>query len=361
MEVDVLIVGAGPAGSTTARYCASKALDVLMIDRRAEIGYPVQCGEFLPAPEEMHDIFPESMELEELFTVPPALIKCESEYIDMISPKGTVYRCPFRGWTLDRRAFDKHLVKLATEQGARLETDCSLVSIKDGVAKTTLGDIEAKVIVGADGPTSRTAREAGLERPATNYPAVTCQVEGDFEPVIKMHFGSLAPGGYGWVIPKRGGANVGIGFSRRMLNTHPSDLFLQFIRQIGISKYRDLTMGLVPASGPVRSTVRGRVLLVGDAAGFTMATNGGGIPTAMIGGRIAGQVIRGHLECGTPLQEYERRWRGIMYKPLVRAVRTKRMAGAVFPRDWTLNWSMALLGSRGLDRVIRCKRPFYLI
>ena len=92
-----------------------------------------------------------------------------------------------------------------------------------------------------------------------------------------------------------------------------------------------------------------------------MATNGGGIPTAMIGGRVAGQVIRQHLANGVPLQEYEVRWRAMMEKPLRRAVRTRRMADAVFPREWMLNWSMALLGSKGLDRVIRCKRPLHLI
>ncbi|MGB2825476.1 MAG: NAD(P)-binding protein, partial [Thermoplasmata archaeon] len=54
MEVDILIVGAGPAGSTTARFCADRDTEVLMIDRRREIGYPVQCGELLPATKEMY-------------------------------------------------------------------------------------------------------------------------------------------------------------------------------------------------------------------------------------------------------------------------------------------------------------------
>lgn len=63
----MLIVGAGPAGSTTARYCAGKDLDVLLIDRRNEIGYPVQCGEFLPDAKEMYSMFPKTMDLEELF------------------------------------------------------------------------------------------------------------------------------------------------------------------------------------------------------------------------------------------------------------------------------------------------------
>jgi digeranylgeranylglycerophospholipid reductase len=360
LEVDVLIAGAGPAGSTTARFCAGKDLDVLMIDRRAEIGYPVQCGEFLPVAKEMHDIFPRSMDLEELFTVESSVVAGEVSAIEMISPSGRVYRCPFEGLTLDRRSFDKSLVKLALERGARLETRTSLISIKNGVAKTSLGDIRAKVIVGADGPRSRTAREAGMQGVSENYPAVTCQADGSFEPVVKMYFGSVAPGGYAWIIPKRKGANIGIGFNSRFLKQRPSELFQRFVENLGI-EYRDLTMGLVPTSGPVPHTVFGNVLLVGDAAGMVMATNGGGIPTAMIAGRLAGQTIKEHLAGGGSLGRYEHQWRRAMFSPLKIALRTKRMGDIVFRRDAAVNMAMRLLGRKGLDRTIRCKRVLYVL
>ncbi len=360
MDVDVLIVGAGPAGSTTARFCAGKGIDVLMIDRRAEIGYPVQCGEFLPAAKEMHDIFPRSMNLEELFAVEGSVVAGEVTAIDMISPGGRVYRCPFEGLTLDRRSFDKSLVKLAIERGAKLETQTSLISIKDGIAKTTMGDVKAKVIVGADGPRSRTAREAGLLGVSENYPAVTCQADGDFEPMVKMYLGSVAPGGYAWIIPKRKGANVGIGFNSRSLKQRPSELFQRFVDDLGI-EYHDMTMGLVPTSGPVPQTVSGNVLLVGDAAGMVMATNGGGIPTAMIAGRFAGQTIREHLAGGSSLDRYEQLWRNAMLKPLKTALRTKWISDMVFRRDRAVELTMRLLGVKGLDRTIRCKRVLYVL
>lgn len=359
MDVDVLIVGAGPAGSTTAKYCAGKGLDVLMIDRRTEIGYPVQCGEFMPAIKEMYTMFPGSADLEELMTIDGSLIAGRSESIDLISPKGRSYRCAFEGMTLDRRSFDKHLAKLAVQAGARLETGASLNGIRDGVAQTTLGEIRAKVVVGADGPNSRTARAVGLERPSQRYPALSCQAEGDFEPVVKMYFGSVAPGGYGWIIPKRKGANVGVGFMPDLLKKRPTEIFDEFVRKLGVSAYTDLTLGFVPQSGPVRRTVRGKVLLVGDAAGHVMASNGGGIPTAMIAARIAGKTIREHLEQGVPLDAYERRWREIMAKPLGIALRTKRMGDVFFPSDGGTEFAMWVLGRAGLSRAIRCKRVLY--
>ena len=361
MEVDVLIVGAGPAGSTTAKYCAGKGLDVLLIDRRTEIGYPVQCGEFLPAIKEMYSMFPETIDLEELLTVDSSLVMGRSEFIELVSPNGRGYRVPFEGITLDRRAFDKHLAKLAVEAGARLETATSMNSITNGVASTTLGEIKAKVIVGADGPNSRTARDVGLQRPDARYPAIACQAEGSFEPVVKMYFGSLAPGGYGWVIPKHNGANIGVGFRPDLLMGKPTELFDRFAKKIGVPSYTGLTMGFVPQSGPVDRTVRGNAMLVGDSAGHVMASNGGGIPIAMIAGRIAGKTIKEHLEKGIPLDAYDRRWREVMGKPLANSLWTRKLGDLFFPSDLRTEFAMRVLGRRGLARAIRCTKVFYVI
>jgi len=360
LEVDVLIVGAGPAGSTTARFCSPKGLDVLLIDRRREIGYPVQCGEFMPSTDEMYSMFPRSMDLEGLFQPGEPFIVRDIERVDMISPNGRTYNCDFRGLTLDRRRFDKHLAKVAVESGARLETGVSLLSVKDGVATTTMGEIRAKVIVGADGPNSRTARQVGLKNPGRRYPAVTCQAEGDFEPVIKMYFGSVAPGGYAWVIPKDRGANVGLGVRPDTMKERPSIYLARFLSKLGI-KYRDVTMGFVPQSGPVRNIVRGNTILVGDAAGHVMPSNGGGIPLAMIAGRIAGRAIAAHIRQGTSLADYENECERVLGRPLANSLWTRRFGDLFFPSDRRMEFAMRVLGVRGLSRSIRCRRVFYVV
>ncbi len=360
MEVDVLIVGAGPAGSTTARYCAGDDISVLMIDRRSEIGYPVQCGEFMPSAREMYSMFPKSMNLEGLFSFDDAVVAGPVDSISLVSPGGRSYTCPFEGATLDRRSSDKHLAKLAVEAGTELRTRASLLSVKDGVAKTTMGDISFKVLVGVDGPNSRTARAVGLERPADRYPAVTCQVDGSFEPTIRMYFGSVAPGGYAWVIPKRKGANLGAGFNPGMLSKHPSECLRAFASGLGLS-CSGMTMGFVPQSGPVRRTVAGSAILVGDAAGQVMPSNGGGIPIAMISGRIAGQTVKRHLRDGVPLSEYEQRWRAVLEKPLSDSLWTRKLGDYFFPTDRRMEFAMRVLGVRGLSRAIRCKKTLYLL
>jgi len=328
-----------------------------MIDRRREIGYPVQCGELLPDIEEMHSIFPATAGLEELFDIDPSVVAGRSHVLEFISPRGRVYRIDFSSCSLDRRLFDKHLTKKAEEAGARLITGESLLAIDDDIAKTTMGEIRAKVIVGADGPNSLTAREAGLGRPRLSYPAITCKVEGQFDDSVKMFFGSVAPGGYAWIIPKKSGANVGLGYCSGMCKERPSAALERFVSTLG-AKARDKTLGFVPMSGPLRSTVAGRTLLVGDAAGQVMASNGGGIPTAMIAGREAGEAIRNHLSNGGKLADYERRWRSLVGGPLKTSLRTRRLADIFFPSNTMLGFSMALLGKRGLDRAVRCKRLF---
>ena len=360
MEVDVLIVGAGPAGATTARYCSDKDTRVLLIDRRKEIGYPVQCGEFLPTAKEMYSMFPRTMDLEELFKIDDEHVKGVSEFVDMISPRGRKYRCNFEGMTLDRRQFDKHLVKLAEERGAEVRTGTAFLSMKDGVAQTTMGDISAKVVVGADGPKSRTARAAGLKGPDLCYPAITGQVEGDFEPVVKMYFGSLAPGGYAWIIPKKDSANVGLGVNPQLYKGPLRGLFDRFLASHLLSA-KDVTMGFVPQSGLVSRTVAGKVVIVGDAAGLVMPTNGGGIPIAMVAGRLAGQAIGDHLKRGASLEEYESRCRAILGKPLAASLWTRRLGGMFLPSDTRTEFAMTVLGRRGLSRAIRCSRVFYVL
>ncbi len=332
---------------------------MLIIDRRKEIGYPVQCGELLPHTKEMYSIFPQSTRLEELFDVDPSLVAGESPAIELVSPGGRPYNIPFSSHILDRRSFDKHLVKLAEESDARLMKEVTFRSIRqDGVVETSAGSVRAKVIVGADGPNSRVARAAGLERPSLSYPAITCGTDSTFGREVRMFFGGVAPGGYAWVIPKDRGANIGLGYNPRVCQGKPTELLRRFASRLE-ADFHGETLGFVPMSGPSRRSTLGRVLLVGDSAGHTMASNGGGIPTAMIAAREAGNAIRAHLKDGRSLSDYELAWRSCMEGPLRRACRTRRLADFAFLNEAFLGLAMAVLGRRGLERALRCKRPLF--
>lgn len=358
-SVDVLVVGSGPAGSTTARYAAEGGASVLMIERRKEVGVPVRCGEFMVSNGEIVDMFPGLTDVESLFDVPQDLQCRHIDGIELINPKEKVVTIDFDGYTTDRDRFDQYLARRATEAGAVLENSCGFISIDDGVAKTSRGDIRYKVLVGADGPSSRVAASLGLPRNRNPYPAVTAQVPGDYGSHLKMYFGGIAPGAYGWIIPKDGRANVGVGFSPRFAKGDLIDYFDRFAEKRGFKEHSKVQGKTVPSEGPISQTVSGNGMVVGDAAGMVISVNGGGIPLAMIGGRICGQVAAENIRSGAPLAKYDREWRAIMEKPLKTAAFNKKLADTfAFRSDVTTGACMAILGKRRMSNLIRCKSIF---
>lgn len=355
VKVDVAIVGAGPAGSTAAEHAALKGASVLILEKRPQVGSPVRCGEFMPAVYEMKRILPNATELDSIFDIPNNLHSLTTDVIRIYSPKMRHWDVPFGGYTTDRDLFDQYLASRAVKAGAELRTGLECTGVKGSAISTPEMDIEAKVVIGADGPLSLVGKNLGYARSTDLCPAVTVQVKGDFEPVPEMYFGAVAPGGYAWVLPKKGFANVGLGVARRFSTMPVGEYFDQFLRLKGI-KNTDQPMGkFVPMSGPIKRTVIGDSLLVGDAAGQVMAVNGGGIPIAMICGRIAGQAASDTVLKGLPLTAYEARWRREVYKPLRTAVHTKWLANTCFGSQWRLEMAMSLLGHRRINKLIRCK------
>jgi digeranylgeranylglycerophospholipid reductase len=153
-EFDVVVVGAGPAGSTTALYAAKAGLNVLLLDKRKEIGVPVQCGEFIPSQKELANIMPGVAALEELFSLDDFISKRTSS-IRIYSPRNKAYEFEFEGFSVERRVFDKHLVENAVTAGAELRTSSKVTGLEGNVVTTTKKKHSAKIIVGADGPLSR--------------------------------------------------------------------------------------------------------------------------------------------------------------------------------------------------------------
>jgi len=105
MDVDVLIVGLGPAGATVLSKLAQIAgseISILAIDHRQELGFPVQCGEFMPAPEEMATLMPDVPNAQAFFTFNKQFISTYTHSISFFSPERKVIRTPFQGYTLHR-------------------------------------------------------------------------------------------------------------------------------------------------------------------------------------------------------------------------------------------------------------------
>ena len=355
---DVVVVGAGPAGSVAARAAASSGARTLLVDQRPELGHPVQCGEFLPADEELADILPFPSLIRTACAIPPGTVLRSIDTMACVAPSGRRFTFPLRGVSVSRRSFDKALALAAEGAGAELRHPAGVVRVRDEVVTFATGnDVRARVVIGADGPLSVVARGAGFAPHRLLYRMITANAEGAFPSEIDLFFGSVAPGGYAWVIPKAGEANVGLGVTAFPPRTTLGSLLDRFLASQGIAPAKETTRWWVPIGPPPSSAVRGRCLFAGDAANLVMATNGGGIPTAMLSGWDAGEVAAEHVRAGTPLSEYDRRWRRHLFEPLHRGHRVKRLGDRVASSDLLLSLGMRYIGARGLDAMMRMRWP----
>ena len=373
---DVAVVGAGPAGSTTARVVAQKGFSTVVFDRRTKIGIPIQCGELIPTPSEAHRLFPRSQRMPKAVYVPHRFVTNKTQSIRLVSPNGSTYEFPFEANIVDRAKFDQHLANLADDAGAQI-TICSNVKkrTKQNELFVKAGHMENRVssnyIVGADGAHSIVAQSLGKDfvhseedlSPSLQYVMSGADVD---DSVVGMYFGGkIAPGGYAWLIPKgEGVVNIGFGMRRGLAKDEtPLRKYLdRFVFKTLAKSLRDAKIinrvgAIIPMGGPLKRTWSDDVLLIGDAAGHVMASNGGGIPTALCGGEIAGEVIANHLEMNTPLSDYEKQWKSEFGKELDTALRVLRVADTVMPSDTVTDICMKLAGVRFLEPMIRCRLP----
>ena len=358
---DVIVIGGGPAGSTTARYLAEGGADVLVVDGRDPIGTPLQCGELVPTNEEMRRLCPKVPNIDDLLRTPEHAISRKTSEMYLVPPSGKPLRFQFEGYMLNRVAHDEALVDLAKSRGAEYLVNSRVDSIDGNTVKLRSGrELNAKVIVGAGGHNDPLRRTFWNES-SLKIPVKFVLMDGDFGDAVELHFGSMAPGGYAWMFPKNRGANIGVGIQNKFSkNKNLNDLSNDFI-----SRYEgDITFsgaGSLPMSGSIKTFVKGNYVLVGDSAGMVLPSNGAGITIAMIGGRIAGQVISEHLKNGTPLSEYEKRWNKQMGKVMRNSKRAFFLGSFVLRLpDWIINSMFNRFTKFMVWRFITCRNMFVI-
>jgi digeranylgeranylglycerophospholipid reductase len=357
LKTDVLVIGAGPAGSMTAKWAAKGGAKVMMIEKRQEIGSPVRCGEGMS-----------KAWLADVGIKPGRWINVEVEGARIFSPSEKAFEINEKqagnevGYVVERDEFDKQLAIDAANAG----TDVVLKTAAVGMLKENgrvVGakvkrfgetfEVRAPVTIAADGFESQVGRWAGISTNIAMRDMDTClqyrmtNVDCDVR-YCDFFLGKVAPGGYVWVFPKGEGlANVGIGVQVSQVTAMADarnylDRWIDHHPGYAKGKKIDMVGGGVSICAPLKQTVGDGIMLVGDAARMIDPLTGGGIANGCIAGKICGEVAAEAVHAGTPtkefFQKYEKGWRAVLEEKLY--------------RNWLAKEKLVQLSDATFDKVI---------
>jgi digeranylgeranylglycerophospholipid reductase len=323
--VDCFVVGAGPAGSYVAFALARQGFDVVLAEKRPEVGVPVRCGEAAGSLDELRHFVPLSDEW----------IAGPIDGARLFGPSGTCVerRMPGVGTQLHRDKFDQALARQAVDAGAELRTSLHVVGVsdfEDGARTVRAHDraaggepvtLRARLVVGADGVESLVGQWLGLRKPfaiGEVHSGLQYLLDGvdPGERYIDLYAGhAVAPGGYAWVFPKdRGTANVGLGVHVTAKNPRPARAWLDdFVAaRFPESRVLGIVAGGVSGAHSLGSVVADGAALVGEAGHTNNPFSGGGIMNALESAEEAGDELGAALREGDlraeRLQAYAARW-----------------------------------------------------
>ena len=292
-----------------ARQLAAAGFSTLVLEKKRVVGEPVQCAEGVSAfGLESNGLRPD-----------PAWVAQRIDGARCVVPSGRSFfitRLP--GYALDRAAFDRGIVGGAVDDGAELLTSTRVT----GVERTDRGwrvlsdgrAFEGRVLIAADGPTSRLAKTLGLVRRqeqilAYEYRFPKAAVEVPDPDRFLLYIGARYDGGYAWIFPKGDAVNVGAGGH---IDAHAAAA--GFCREHGMDPARRerIIAGTIPYRYDLAAYAIPGFAVVGDAAGVTNPMNGAGIHPGLFTGRVAGAFACTALEKEDPaaMSGYDRVIRG---------------------------------------------------
>ncbi len=317
---DVVVIGAGPAGSIVARNLAAKGYSVLLAEKRPVIGVPVRCGEATGRRER----------LAQFTEVNEDYIETTLHGVILHGPGGVSVRYDAPqdvGVMLDRALFDQDLARRAASAGAEVRVNTRIAAISpaaDGTRELTLIDepakaetrIRAAMVVGADGAEALSGRWVGLKTrqlPPHVCSAIELRVDAmDANPnhLTFWQGHESVNKGYVWVFPKLKSRVVNLGsgvLTPKLGEKNMFDLSMEYKQRLFPgAKVVEVHGGAVPVSGNLEECAADRFLLCGDAAHHTNPLTGGGIMSGILGASIAAKWIEKGLKAGDLSRDFLR-------------------------------------------------------
>ncbi|MGD0080687.1 MAG: NAD(P)/FAD-dependent oxidoreductase [Methanoregula sp.] len=310
MSYDVIVVGAGPAGSAAASECARLGLKTLCLEEHGTIGYPVQCAGLLS-----NAAFAECRVSERsvLNRVSGARVRSGRGH-EILIDTGTT-----RAVVVDRGALDREMAEAAAGAGAEFRLRTAVYGVR-GHTVLTRGvngheEQSSDLLIAADGPRSTIARLLGMERAPVFLAGIQADIAHECDPRLVELYPDASPDFFGWSVPTSGN-RIRVGLCGK---TQVPQRFEALMKTFGPAGSTNLVTGTLPL-GIMPRTYGHRTLFVGDAAGFAKPTSGGGIYTGVRSARHAAAVAAESCERGrfddAALAGYEQKWQADFGKEL---------------------------------------------
>jgi len=339
-DVDVLVVGAGPAGAVAAWQAkqAAPELDVVLLERDRAVGAPVRCAEGVGDAGLREFANPDGADWVSR-RITDVILEAPDDTQLVLANSGV-------GWILDRTRFDAFLAAQAAAEGAAVLVGAEATAMaRNGgdrwhVRVKQRGTEEvyrARVVIGADGVETMVGRWAGLDTRVPARDMESCAqyvLQGiDFNPdAIYLQFSTaIAPGGYAWIFPKGVGvANVGLGLVALKTDGRNAREYLDawIARRFPTGARTGYTVGGVIVHTTIKKTYTDGVLIAGDAAHMINPLSGGGINNAMKAGRLAGCTAAAAIREGDTserrLAAYHKAWMDLLGEDHLKYYRLKQ-------------------------------------
>jgi len=321
---DVIVIGGGPVGSFVALNLARRGVEVTVFEEHKKIGSPSHCAGHLSI---------RSLTKLGLFPLPRKIVENTYSKANFYSPSGLCFPVTLANpvtCSVNREAFDNYLAQKAKQAGAtyHLNSRVSSLMIENSAVKGVVlkqGDetetVSAKIVVDAEGISSRLLRQTGLE--GLNRERLVYAVEAEVEDIkdvgldtVEVFMGkAYAPGFYGWLMPKLDGtAKVGLAtrvgnpqeFLTRLMRKHPVAS-----KQLDKAKIKKIAFHPITLGGPIAKAYSNGFIAVGDTASQVKPTTGGGVvfglTCAGIAAEAADEALRRNDVSAVFLQVYQKR------------------------------------------------------
>ncbi len=355
MNYDVVVVGAGPVGSTFARYMALNGFKVGVLEKKKEIGVPLQCAGLL------------GKQIKNVNPLPDQLIVNQVYGAYLHSPSNhelKVSKNEPQAYVLDRVGYDKFLAQLAVDAGADLFLNHRVkdVDIKNGYVymNKDKGEISAKVIIGADGYNSLIAEKVSNKSYKTPKRVQAAQFLVNFKQnlfdtdYVHLHVRAALSPGFLWTIPLSGStARIGLfgNSDYHYLNDILKD-FLNHNTMFGEYSILKKYYGVIPVYNSKKKLVNNRCLLLGDAASQVKPTTGGGLIMGFKCAKIAADITSKALNNDNigDLTDYESEYQNKFRKELNMQLRLQNIFKTLSDDD--LDYMFDKLKEKGAEKII---------